>query len=483
MAVEPWAATYFTKKEAPAVGDAVYSYSTTSKTYEESGSIIIVGDRYICFNDPNWTYSGENYQYERTESSDIIGNEESITVTSNSQDITLRRFSALDEVGYSQPRRKKAKRVFTFIGGERKEIKQMYRLNKGVKEILFDSVFYDLLITTSGTSEIRFREGKYYVQTRGCGGAGGLGSGGAGGNGYYSSASFTITDEKVGKCFLGEPGVTSSSIAHYNGGAGGSGQSNGSNGGGGGQAAYVFIPGVTPIIAQGGGGGGGSGGDGLGGRYAPGAGGGGGGGFWLYTYDITENQIVVTNCAGKAGGAQGGVEATGHPGVSGYTHEEFNWPSASAGNGGSGYHGGGGSAGTGYGASGGGGGGGKSNDGSGYKRRGGGGGGGAPGSDSAHGGLGGLSLDDWRAGSGSNYSTTPNNVTDWYGNDTTYGKGGEPGKVGNVGYIRITYVKIQDLDTLDKMNSKTYDYGTITESVTETKDLRSMTDVDTIATS
>lgn len=193
-------------------------------------------------------------------------------------------------------------------------------------------------------------------------------------------------------------------------------------------------------VANGGGGGGGDGGNGGFNRSAGGAGGGGGGGLYVATAtvgtDATPFIFAETSITGKNGPAGAGVGGGGAPGVNG--NQDF---TVYSGAGGAGYKGVGGAKATGGGASGGSGGGGKYNDGSYYKRRGGGGGGGAPGDSTAGGGIGGLSINDGRAGNGDPYRTTGAQGISPTGErvDAAYGAGGGGG--GNPGFSGWVSIK------------------------------------------
>lgn len=206
------------------------------------------------------------------------------------------------------------------------------------------------------------------------------------------------------------------------------------------QWGATAVQNFASAAANGGGGGGGDGGNGQGGRYAGGAGGGAGGGLYVATSavgtGVTPFVFAETSIAGQNGPAGAGVGGGGAAGLAG--NQDF---TVYSGAGGSGYRGGGGAKATGGGASGGSGGGGKSNDDSGYKRRSGGGGGGAPGDSTGGGGMGGLSINNSRAGNGDPYRTTGAQGISPTGErvDAAYGAGGNGG--GNPGFSGWVSIK------------------------------------------
>jgi hypothetical protein len=223
------------------------------------------------------------------------------------------------------------------------------------------------------------------------------------------------------------------------------------------------------LFSLGGGGGGGGGGGCRNGRYNGGGAGGAGGGYYRFIDGLIED------VPGKDG-RNGASKYAGIGASAGLQGNITDFPTLASGAGTTGDDWGGAGGNTGGGASGGGGGAGGNHGSAGGAA----GGGGAPGDLDAGGGAGGTG--NRTAASGTNHHIIPTAVTDWYGNDTIYGRGGETNQNGNPGWVFITKIKTYDLDA-NSSNNKVYDYGTLTESAKETKDLRSMTDVDTIATS
>lgn len=200
----------------------------------------------------------------------------------------------------------------------------------------------------------------------------------------------------------------------------------------------AIIQAASRFYVDGGAGGGGAGGNGVTSYTATGAGGGGGGGRRYLDASMTTISVP-----GKNGGAGGGWEGAGAPGVSG-----SGGTGLFSGAGGRGYRGGGGAGASGGGASGGGGGSGKASDSSGGKRSSGGGGGGAPGSNQAGGGQGGggksvYGPDPGYADNGFNHFSNPAAVGDPWGNAAalgSWGRGGASDGNGGGAWIRITKI-------------------------------------------
>ena len=188
----------------------------------------------------------------------------------------------------------------------------------------------------------------------------------------------------------------------------------------------LYCPSV--LIANGGGGGGGGGRYSTYSRYASGGGGGGGGG--RYILDLATLTGVSIPGQPGAGGGKGNNSAWGNSGVAGDT---TNFPDISSGQGGWSV-GQGGSGQAGGGASGGGGGGSTGNNSSATA---GGGGGGAGGDADAGGGSGGAGGANWGASATNSAHTTATPSTNWQGETSTLGQGGNRQQAGYNGWVYI----------------------------------------------
>lgn len=367
-------------------------------------------------------------------------------------------------------------------------------MRTSLNPLMYKEWTWSRLYEEPGTYEIALTPGVYTVMMRGAGGAGGnngdgntgtYGKGGAGGTAELVQETFTLSRAVVATVYVGAGGLTKS-----NGGNGGdrgepgwmsTGRYWGGAGGGGGFPTYLKI--FTRYILSAGGGGGGGGG-GAGERstssHNSSAGGGGGGGYYRL------ERGVVTSVPGKKGATgapRSGSEYDGANGTAGNTQD---FPSLYSGAGGighgsiSGSKGNGASGGGASGASGG-----SYTLGSGYTSgTSGAGGGGAGGSTDAGGGTGGPALtggqSDSRGSNASNPHTTPTLSTNYLGENSNLGRGGNPNENGYGGWLYITLVNtipapaIWDLGNINSSVVETTDCGLVTGTTDETLDMGSI---------